>query len=317
MLPKLGKVLVTDSISEEGQILLRMWTDVTINLNLSSEQLQTIIGSYDALIVRSRTKVIDKIIAAGHRLRVIGRAGVGTDNIDVKAAQERNITVINTPTASSVAVAELTLGLMFALARNIPQANAAVREGQWTPKQYRGVELTGKTLGLVGLGRIGHEVAKRGLALGMQVIARDPFIKTLPLELHPVKMVQLNDLLVASDFVSIHVPLLPNTRDLVNEKQLALMKPATFLICCARGGVVNEEALLKALQENRLAGAALDVFTLEPPGQNPLLSNSRVISTPHLGALTREAQAKASVDVAWGVIDVLQGQTPRYQVVAG
>ncbi len=315
MLPKLDKVLMADLISEEGQILLRMWTDLSISLNLPPEQLEQIIGNYDALIVRSRTKVIDRVIAAGRRLRVIGRAGVGTDNIDMKAVRERNITVINTPTASSVSVAELTIGLMIALARNIAQATAAVKQGSWTPKKFRGAEIVGKTFGVVGLGRIGKEVAKRALALGMQVIAHDPFVETLPPELSLVELRGLNRLLATSDFISIHVPFLPNTKDLIDERAFALMKPTTYLICCARGGVVNEDALLRALQEDRLAGAALDVFAIEPPGKHPLLSDNRVISTPHLGALTREAQAKASVDVAWGVIDVLQGQNPQYQVM--
>lgn len=317
MLPKLDKVLMTDPISEEGQILLRMWTDVSVSLNLSPEQLEQIIGDYDALIVRSRTKVIDRVIAAGRRLRVIGRAGVGTDNIDMKAVRERNITVINTPAASSVSVAELTIGLMIALARNITQANAAVKQGSWTPKMFRGAEIIGKTFGIVGLGRIGKEVAKRTLALGMHVIAHDPFVESLPPELGLVELRDLNQLLATSDFISIHVPFLPNTKDLIDECAFALMKPTAYLICCARGRVVNEDALLKALQENRLAGAALDVFAIEPPGKHPLLSDHRVISTPHLGALTREAQAKASVDVAWGVIDVLQEQKPRYQVMTG
>ncbi len=317
MLPKLGKALVTDPISEEGQILLRMWTDVTIDLNLTPERLEQIIGNYDALIVRSRTKVTAKIIAAGQRLQVIGRAGVGIDNVDLKAAYERNITVINTPTASSISVAELTMGLMLALARNIPQANTAVKEGHWAPKKYRGVELAGKTLGIVGLGRIGQEVALRALAFGLQVVAHDPFVGNLPPELHSVKLYNLNDLLISSDFVAVHVPLLPNTKDLINKQALKAMKSSAFLICCARGGIVNEDDLLNALQENRLAGAALDVFALEPPGENPLFNDSRVITTPHLGALTREAQTRASMDVAWGIIDVLQGQKPHYQIVAG
>ena len=315
MLPKLDRVLMTDPISEEGQILLRMWTDLSISLNLTTEQLEQVIGNYDALIVRSRTRVVDKVIAAGERLRVIGRAGVGTDNIDMEAVQERNITVINTPTASSVSVAELTIGLMIALARNIPQANAAVKQGNWTPKRFRGAEIIGKTCGIVGFGRIGQEVAKRVLALGMQVIAHDPFVESLPPELSLVELRDLNQLLATSDFVSIHVPFLPNTKDLIDEAAFALMKSTAYLICCARGGVVNEDALLKALKEARLAGAALDVLAVDPPGKHPLLSDRRVISTPHLGALTREAQAKASVDVAWGVIDVLQGQKPRYQVM--
>jgi D-3-phosphoglycerate dehydrogenase len=315
MLPKVGKVLVADPISEEGQIILRMWTDITVDVKLTPERLEEIIGDYDALIVRSRTQVTARIIAAGQRLQVIGRAGVGVDNIDMQAAHERNITIINTPTASSVAVAELTLGLMIALARNIPQANAALKEGHWTPKQYRGVELAGKTLGIVGLGRVGREVATRAMAFGLHLIAHDPFVTTLPPELYSIKLSNLNELLTKSDFISIHVPLLPDTKDLINRQAFALMKRTAFLICCARGGIVNESDLLEALQTNRLAGAALDVFAMEPPGKHPLFSHNQVISTPHLGALTREAQTKASIDVAWGVIDVLQGQKPHYVVV--
>lgn len=316
MLPKVGKVLVADPISEEGQIILRMWTDITVKLNLTPEQLEDIIGNYNALIVRSRTKVTAKIIAAGQRLRVIGRAGVGVDNIDLEAAHKQNITVINTPLASSVSVAELTLGLIIALARNIPQANAAVKEGIWASGQYRGVELAGKTLGIVGLGRIGREVAMRAMAFDLQVMAHDPYIINLPPELYSVRLCYLNELLTRSDFISIHVPLTPNTKDLINKQTLSLMKPTAFLICCARGGIVNEEDLLEALEQNRLAGAALDVFTTEPPGKHPLLNQNRVISTPHLGALTREAQSKASVDIAWGIINVLQGQKAHYQVMA-
>lgn len=317
MLPKLGKVLVADPIAEEGQILLRMRADVDIELKLTPERLEAIIGDYDALVVRSRTKVTAPIIAAGQRLRVIGRAGVGIDNIDLEAARERGITVINTPDASSVSVAELTLGLILSVARNIPQANAAVRGGHWAPGRYRGVELAGRTLGIVGLGRIGRAVAARALGFDLQVVAHDPVV-TGPLpELPTVKLCSLKDVLVAADFLTIHVPLLPGTVDLIDEQALKLMKPTAFLICCARGGIVNEDSLLRALQENRLAGAALDVFSTEPPGANPLLQDPRVISTPHLGALTREAQTKAAIDVAWGVIDVLRGHTPRYQVVVG
>lgn len=316
MLPKVGKVLVADPISEEGQIILRMWTDIAIKLNLTPDQLQEIIGDYDALIVRSRTNVTAEIIAAGQRLRVIGRAGVGVDNIDLEAAHEQNITVINTPRASSVSVAELTLGLIIALARNIPQANISIKNGEWAPGHYKGFELAGKTLGIVGLGRIGREVARRALAFDLQVMAHDPYIDNLPPELLSVRLCYLNELLTGSDFISVHVPLIPNTKGLINRQALSLMKPTAFLVCCARGGIVNEEALLEALEQNRLAGAALDVFANEPPGNLPLLNHRRVISTPHLGALTREAQSKASVDIAWGVINVLQGQKADYQVMA-
>lgn len=317
MLPKLGKVLVTDPIAEEGQVLLRMRADVTVELALTPAQLEQLITDFDALVVRSRTQVTAGVIAAGRRLRVIGRAGVGVDNVDLQAAHERGITVINTPTASSVSVAELTLGLMIALARNIPQANSSVQRGDWRPKKFRGVELAGKTLGIVGLGRIGREVAARAQALGLHILAHDPFVSEIPPELRPVRLCELDELLALSDFVSIHVPLLPATRGLINQRSLALMKPTAYLICCARGGIVNEDDLLEALQKDRLAGAALDVFAQEPPGRHPLLSDSRVISTPHLGASTREAQTKASIDVAWGVIDVLQGRKPRYEVVIG
>lgn len=302
-------ILIADPIAQEGVQILERAHRVRLDTKITAAALRDAISNYDALVVRSRTKVTAQIIDAAKRLRVIGRAGVGLDNIDVAAAQRRGIHVVNAPYSVTISVAEHTLGLMIALARFVPQADASLRRGEWAKNQFMGVELQNKTLGIVGLGRIGSTVAPRAISMGMRVLAYDPYItRSRALNFGAALIDSLSELLSVSDFVSIHTPLLPTTRGLFSDQEFAQMKQDARLICCARGGVVDEAALLRALEHGRLAGAALDVFETEPPGQNPLLQHPRVIATPHLGAMTQEAQTKAAVEVAEQVSRILNTQ---------
>ncbi|MGB4125520.1 MAG: phosphoglycerate dehydrogenase [Dethiobacteria bacterium] len=302
------KILVSDPLSPKGLELLRQHTRVDLQPHLSSAELQQIIGDYDALIVRSSTRVTRELIEAGRRLKVIGRAGVGVDNIDLPAATEKGIMVVNVPEANTISAAELTLALLVSLARNIPGANYSVKEGLWVRERFLGIELHQKTLGIVGLGHVGSEVGRRARALGMHLLACDPHISTKHAAKIGVELVNLDLLLQQSDFVSLHVPLMPATRHLIGEAEIALMKPGAMLINCARGGIVDEAALYRALLEKRIAGAALDVFEEEPPVGSPLLQLDNVIATPHLGALTREAQTNVALQVAEQVLKALSGE---------
>ena len=306
-------VLVSDTIAQSGIEILQRAAHVDINDKITGDELRAAIPTYDALIVRSRTKVTAPIIEAGARLQVIGRAGVGLDNIDVDAAKQRNIPVVNSATSAMVAVAEHTMGMMIALARFIPHSDASLKRGEWAKNKYMGVELNGKTLGLVGVGRIGSMVATRAVAFGMRVLAYDPYITPeRAQEFGATLLNSLDDVLAQSDFVSIHTPLLPSTRGMIGMKEIGEMKPTARLVFCARGGVVDESALLESLNQNKIAGAALDVFENEPPGANPLLQHPRVVVTPHLGAMTEEAQTKAAIDVATQVATILNGaQRPQ------
>ncbi|MFQ6014260.1 MAG: hydroxyacid dehydrogenase [Anaerolineae bacterium] len=300
------KILVSDPIAREGLDLLRQQAQVDVWTKLSPDELLTIIGGYDALIVRSRTKVTAEVIEAGERLRVIGRAGVGLDNIDLKAAQRRGITVVNSPDPVSAAVAEHTIALMLALARHIPQADASLRRREWLKTQFRGVGVEGKTLGVIGLGRIGAAVAQRAQGLGMEVIAHDPYLSAGQIRERGATPASLEELLEKADFVTVHVPLTRETQGLIGARQFSMMKPTARLINCARGGMVDEEALVSALEEGRLAGAAFDVFEKEPPLDSPLLANDKVVLTPHLGSSTVEAQSGVAVAIAQKVLVALQ-----------
>lgn len=302
-------VLVSDTIAREGIEIMQRVARVDVNDKITGDELRAAIPGYDALIVRSRTKVTAPIIDAGARLRVIGRAGVGLDNIDTDAAKQRNIAVVNSVSGASVAVAEHTIWMMLALARFIPQSDASLKRGEWSKNKFMGVELSGKTLGVVGLGRIGSLVAQRANVFGMRVLAYDPYITPeRASEFGATLLESLDEVLAQSDFISIHTPLMPTTRGLIDADEIAKMKQNTRLIFCARGGVVDENALLTALDSGRIAGAALDVFETEPPGENPLLKHPRVVVTPHLGAMTEEAQTKAAIDVAEQVVAVLEGK---------
>jgi D-3-phosphoglycerate dehydrogenase len=311
------RVLVSDPLAQDGIDVLSKELEVDVKTKLSENELVDIIGDYDALVVRSGTKVTSCVIEAGTRLQVIGRAGVGVDNIDVGRATERGILVVNAPDGNSIAAAEHAIALMFAMARNVPQANASLSSGKWERKKFMGVETTGKTLGVVGMGRIGQHVARRARGLEMRVVAYDPYISSDLAVKMGVETCELDELLAQADFITIHVPKAPSTIGMIGEREFELMKPTARLINCARGGIVDEEALVKALDAGQLAEAALDVFSAEPPpSDSPLLGHPKLVVTPHLGASTKEAQVAVAYDVARQVVDVLAGRPAAHPVNA-
>lgn len=312
----MDRILVTEKIGDTGIATLRAAGEVDVRLDLTPDLLKEILPRYDALVVRSQTKVTDDVLAAGERLRVVGRAGTGVDNIDLAAATRRGMLVVNAPASNSIAVAELTIGLLLAIARRIPQAHLSLTSGKWERGKFMGTEVRGKTLGLYGLGRIGAEVARRARALEMKLLAYDPFISEERAAQLGVQPVSLDELLRESDVVSVHVPLTDATRNVLNADRLGQMRRGAWLINCARGGIIDEAALMEALGTGRIGAAALDVWAKEPPIGSPLLGHPRVIALPHLGASTEEAQALTAVDVAEGVVDALAGRTPRYAVNA-
>lgn len=281
---------------------------------IAAAELLSALPEYDALIVRSRTRVTAEILAAGSRLKVVGRAGVGVDNIDVAAAAERGVVVVNTPTATSVAVAELTFGLILALLRRLPAADASVKAGRWEKKQFEGAELAGKTLGVLGLGNIGAQVARRAAAFEMRVLGFDPLLDDETIRTRGALAARLDELYTRSDILTLHMPLLPETRGMLGAAAFAKMKRGVYLVCAARGGVIDEDALLRALNSGQVAGAALDVFAQEPPGESPLVAHPNLVATPHIGAQTREAQTRAALDVAEEVLNALHGRPLRWQV---
>lgn len=310
------RVLVADRIANDGLEILRARVAVDVETRLTEDELVATIGDYDALIVRSSTQITSRVIEAADRLQIVGRAGVGVDNIDVEAATQRGILVVNAPDGNSIAAAEHTIGMILSLARHIPQADASLRHGAWERSQFVGIEVTGKVLGLLGMGRIGREVARRARGLQMRVLAYDPYVSREHAERLGVEMCDMETLLTQADFVSVHVPLIEATRRLIGERELKMLKPTACLVNCARGGIVDEVALLAALDAGQLAGAALDVFEQEPPTDGALLGHPKVIVTPHLGASTREAQIAVAVDVARQVLDVLDGRPAAHPVNA-
>ena len=310
------RVLVTDPIAEEGIQLLRSYAQVDVRTALKPDRLAAIIDGYDALIVRSQTRVDADVIGLGERLRVIGRVGVGTDNIDLDAATRMGIVVINAPTGNVVSTAEHTMALMLALARNVPQANSCLKSGKWQREDMVGTELRNKTLGIIGIGKIGSEVAERARAFEMRIKAHDPFVSQDHARNLEVELVSLDQLLREADFITLHVPLTPATEKLIGRKELDGVKPTARIINCARGGLVDEEAVIGAINAGKLAGAAFDVFTREPVTDSSLFEDDRIIVTPHLGASTAEAQANMAIDIAEEVRAVLQGRFSRYAVNA-
>jgi len=317
------KILITDRIAQEGINLLREQlpeAQIDERPGLSPEQLKAVIGGYTALMVRSETKVTGDILAEATNLKIVGRAGVGVDNIDTEAATRKGIMVVNSPTGNIIAAAEHTIALLMSMARHVPPANASLRAGKWERSKFLGIEVRNKVLGVIGLGKVGMAVARRAQGLEMQIIAFDPFVSPEQASKAGVTMMSMDEVLQRADFVTLHTSLTNGTRGLIGARELSLMKQGARLINCARGGLIEEEALLKALNENHLAGAALDVFSQEPIRDNALLkqivAHERVITTPHLGASTEEAQVGVAIDVAEQIISVVHGGFPKAAVNA-
>jgi len=299
------RILVAESIAPEGVAALQAQHDVDVRTGLSADALRAEIPAYDALVVRSQVAVDRALIEAGTRLQVIGRAGVGVDNVDLEAATRAGITVVNAPTGNTIAAAEHTIALLLALARRVAAADASVPRGEWTRGPLQGVQLRGRTLGIVGLGKIGMAVAERAHGLEMTLLGSDPYVTAEQAALRGVEVVDFETLLERSDAVTVHVPLTRATTALLDAKAIARMKPGAFVLNVARGGIVDEAALATALREGRLGGAGLDVFEREPPTGSPLLDAPNAVLTPHLGASTAEAQSRAGLEAAQLVIEAL------------
>ena len=308
------RVLVAEPLGQAGLDRLSREHQVDVRLNLARADFLAALPDYDALIVRSQVQVDGAAIAAAARLKVVGRAGVGVDNIELGAATAAGIAVVNAPTANTIAAAEHTLALILALARHVAAADASVRRAEWRRADFMGAEIMGRTLGIVGLGRVGLAVANRARAFEMTLLGSDPLVSADAAAARGVRLVELDELLPAADVVTLHLPLAAATRGLFDAERLARMKPGALLVNVARGGIVDEAALAKALASGRLGGAAIDVFEHEPVRDSPLLSAPNTVLTPHLGASTAEAQAKASLEVVEGVLDVLAGRPATYQV---
>lgn len=309
------KVLVSDNISAKGvEILKKSGLEVDVKTGMKPDELLACIGEYHGLVIRSATKVTAGVIEAAKNLKVIGRAGSGLDNVDKAAASKKGIVVMNTPGGNTVTTAEHAMAMLFAVARSIPQATASMKAGKWEKKKFMGVELFNKTLGILGLGAIGGQVAKKALGLEMNVIAYDPFLSEEKAGEMGIRKVTVNELFAESDFITIHTPLTPETKNLINTATIGTMKNGVRIINCARGGIINEQDLYEALKSGKVAGAALDVFEKEPPDGNPLLSLDNLICTPHLGASTEEAQENVALAVAEQIAEYLVHGTIRNAV---
>jgi D-3-phosphoglycerate dehydrogenase len=309
------KILVADDMSSAAvEIMSKAGLKVDVNTGLAPAQLGEIIGNYQGLAVRSATKVSADILAKANQLKIVGRAGVGVDNIDVKTATERKVQVINTPSGNAIAAGELALAYVFALARKIPQSTASMKKGEWEKKKFSGVEITGKTLGVVGFGNIGRQVAERGVGLKMKVLAFDPLLAADASVPAGVEVTKFDALIAASNFVTLHIPLTAETKNLFNAAAFGRMKKGAYLINCARGGIVDETALYDALKSGHLGGAALDVFEKEPTPPLPLFELDNVLLSPHIGASTKEAQSKVAVELAEVFVDFFKNAKVRNAV---
>ena len=310
----MARILVADELSEEGLDLLRQRHEVELRTGMSEDDLVAAVAHVQALVVRSQAQVTRRVIEAGADLVVIGRAGVGVDNIDVDAATEFGVTVVNAPLANTISTAEHTMAMMLAFARHIPRGDASLRGGRWERSRLMGLELQGRTLGIIGLGRIGTEVARRARSFDMRVLAFDPFVTRERASALGVETVEMDELLAQSDVVTIHTTLNEASRGLLGAAQFARMKPTAYLVNCARGALVDEQALYDAVEAGTIAGAAIDVFSVEPAVGNILTTSERIVVTPHLAASTAEAQTRAAIDTAEQIIDVLDGRPARFAV---
>ncbi|MBI3996875.1 MAG: phosphoglycerate dehydrogenase [Candidatus Omnitrophica bacterium] len=310
------RVLIADHLSEDGITILKNEPGLAVDVKtgLSSKELAEMIGPYEGLVVRSSTKVTAEVIAKADHLKVIGRAGVGLDNVDADAATKRGIIVMNVPAGNTISTAEHTMSMIMACARRIPQADASLRAGLWERSKFVGTELFGKTLGIVGLGKIGTEVAKRAQSFGMRVIACDPFLSTERAQQLEIQLMDLKHVYTEADFITVHTPLTAETKHMIGAKEIATMKKGVRLINCARGGIIDEQALHQAIVEGKVAGAAIDVYEEEPPKNHPLTKLEQVVCTPHLGASTQEAQLNVAIEVAKQVADALLGRGIRNAV---
>jgi len=310
------KVLVSDPLSEVGVKIFQETPgiDVDVNTGLTPEELKAIIGQYDGLVIRSATKVTSEIIDAAGNLKVIGRAGIGLDNVDIPAASKRGMVVMNTPEGNTITTAEHTIAMMFALSRNIPQATASLKDGKWEKKKLKGQELFNKTLGLIGVGHIGSIVASRAKGMKMKVIVYDPYIKPDAVEKQDLEPVSFDELLKRADYISVHTPKTDETTNIINNETIKKMKKGTMVINCARGGIINENDVCEALKSGHLGGAAFDVFNTEPPGKTELMDMPNFICTPHLGASTTEAQDNVAQDVAEQIVAYLLNGTIKNAV---
>ena len=309
------KILLTDGLAPISDEDLLSQVKLDDQKGISAEDLLKVIDNYDAVIVRGRTKITEEVLSAAQNLKVVGRMGVGVDNIDLKAAKAHGVTVVNCPVATTVSVAELTMGLMLSLIRHIPRANAGMKEGNWLKKELKGTELFQKTLGVIGFGHIGEAVGLRAMAFDMKVLACDPIRPSEEIKAAGAIPVSFEELVEQSDIITMHIPHIEATHYLLNEETFKSMKDGVRIICAARGGVIDQSALLAALESGKVAGAALDVFEKEPPGEDPLVMHPNLICTPHIGAQTAEAQLRAGWDILSEVVAALDKQPLRWQIV--
>ncbi len=308
------KVLITDGLEKEGKDLINAVGEAVDKKGIEPAELLQIIGEYDGLIVRGRTKVTNEVFEAAKNLKVVGRAGVGVDNIDLQAAKAHGVTVVNAPTATTIAVAELGFGMMLALVRQIPHADDAMKHEQWIKKELMGGELFGKTLGIIGYGNIGSRIGKYAQALDMKVLCYDPIRNIDEMRATGADPVELEEIYAQADIITFHVPLIPETKHMVNDETFAKMKDGVLLVNVARGGIIEEAALLRALDSGKVAGAALDVYEKEPPVDWTLARHPKIIAVPHVGGQTKEAQTRVAGDIASEVIHVLQGSELRWKI---
>jgi len=309
------KILLTDGLSKISDQALLDSAELVDRKGITAEELMEEIKNFNAVIVRGRTKITEAVLSAAPNLKVVGRMGVGVDNIDLEAARSHNVTVVNCPVATTVSVAELTMGLMLSLIRGITKADPGMKSGDWLKKQLRGTELFQKTLGVIGFGHIGETVAKRAMAFDMKVIASDPVRPADEVKAAGAEPVSFEELLKQSDIITMHIPHIKATHHLLDDEAFSKMKDQVLIICAARGGVIDESALLAALESGKVAGAALDVFESEPPGEHPLPLHPNVVATPHIGAQTKEAQLRAGFDILSEVVAALDKEPLRWKIV--
>jgi len=308
-------ILLTDGLQQPGKDLISLENEFNDSKGISAQELKGEIAGYDAIIVRGRTKMTPEVIENAHKLKVIGRCGVGVDNIDLDAAKAKGITVVNAPVATTTSVAELTMGLIYSLAREIPRASAGLKQGEWLKKSLVGIELNGKSLGIIGYGRIGAMVGKMASSAGMRINAFDPYLTQESTFVDGGEILPFEQVLQNSDFITIHTPLNGKTKHLIDQHAITQMKDGVRIVCAARGGIIDESALLQGLNSGKIAGAALDVFEMEPPTNEELLKHPNLIATPHIGGQTSDSQLRASIDIASEVLAALNGKELRWKIV--